>query len=104
VLMNIDAESPAWMAWLYAITMGLGIGSWLPTMSMLVSGYFGLAHYGTIFGVITIPYAVGSAIGPLAAGRMYDASGTYDQVFILFLALFFVSIATILVTRPPAVR
>jgi MFS family permease len=104
VLMNIDAESSAWMAWLYAITMGLGIGSWLPTMSMLVSGYFGLRHYGSIFGAVTIPYAVGSAIGPLAAGRMYDASGTYDQVFILFLALFFVSIVTILVTRPPAVR
>ena len=104
ILMNIDADSPTWMAWIYAITMGLGIGRWLPTMSMLVSGYFGLACYGAIFGAITIPYSVGSAVGPLVAGRMYDASGSYDQVFILFLALFLVSIVTILVSRRPAVR
>ena len=101
VLMNIDAGSPAWLAWLYAITMGLGIGSWLPTMSMLVSGYFGLKHYGSIFGAVTIPYSVGSAVGPLVAGRMYDSSGSYDQVFVLFLSLFMVSIVTILVSRRP---
>ena len=104
ILMNIDAASPTWMAWMYAITMGLGIGSWLPTMSMLVSGYFGLAFYGAIFGAVTIPYSVGSAVGPLVAGRMYDASGSYDQVFVLFLVLYVVSIVTILVSRRPAAR
>lgn len=100
-LMNIDADSPAWMAWLYAVTMGLGIGSWLPTMSMLVSGYFGLSHYGSIFGVVTIAYSVGSAVGPLLAGRMYDSYGSYDQVFVLFLVLLIVSIVTILASRRP---
>ncbi len=103
VLMAIGPGSPSSMAWLYAITMGLGIGSWLPTMSMLVSGYFGLAHYGAIFGAVTIPYAVGSAVGPLVAGRMYDASGSYDSVLLLFLSLFLVSIVTILITRKPGV-
>jgi len=102
LLMNIGSGSPTWMAWVYAVTMGLGIGSWLPTMAMLVSGYFGLRHYGSIFGAVTISYAVGSAVGPLVAGRMYDASGSYDQVLILFLALFIVSIVTILVSRRPA--
>ena len=102
ILMNMGSGSPAWMAWAYAIAMGLGIGSWLPTMSMLVSGYFGLRHYGSIFGAVTIAYCVGSAVGPLAAGRMYDASGTYDLVFVVFLVLFVVSIATILVTRRPS--
>jgi len=101
VLMNIKADSPVTMAWLYALMMGVGIGSWLPTMSMLVSGYFGLAHYGAIFGAVTIPYAVGSAIGPLVAGRMYDSAGNYDAVFILFLALFLVSIVGILLTKRP---
>lgn len=104
VLMNIGTGSPAWLAWLYAITMGLGIGSWLPTMSMLVSGYFGLKHYGSIFGAVTIPYSVGSAVGPLVAGRMFDSSGSYHQVFVLFLILFIVSIGTILVSRRPYFR
>ncbi len=104
VLMSVRPGTPTSTAWLYAAAMGLGTGSWLPTMSMLVSGYFGLAHYGAIFGAVTIPYAVGSAVGPLAAGRMYDASGSYDVVLVLFLALYLVSIVTILVTRRPIVR
>ena len=104
VLMNIRSDSPAAMAWLYAVMMGIGIGSWLPTMSMLVSGYFGLAHYGAIFGAITIPYSVGSAVGPLVAGKMYDSAGNYEAVFVLFLMLFIVSIVSILVSRRPAFR
>ena len=44
------------------------------------------------------------AVDSLVAGRMYDASGSYDQVFILFLALYVVSIVTILVSRRPAAR
>ena len=104
VLMSVEPDSPAAMAWLYAVMMGLGLGSWLPTMSMLTSGYFGLANYGAIFGAITIPYAVGSALGPLAAGRLYDSSGSYAGVFILFLVFFAVSIVSILVCRRPAGR
>ncbi len=104
VLMSIGPGSPAAMAWLYAVMIGLGLGSWLPTMSMLTSGYFGLANYGAIFGAFTIPYAVGSALGPLAAGRLYDSSGSYAGVFVLFLVFFAVSIVSILVCRRPAGR
>lgn len=104
ILMSVGPGTPEATAWLYAVAMGLGTGSWLPTMSMLVSGYFGLAHYGAIFGAITIPYAIGSAVGPFAAGRMYDVSGGYDIVLVLFLSLFLVSIVTILVARRPVVR
>ncbi len=104
ILMNVDADSPASMVWLYAVAMGLGIGSWLPCMSMLVSGYFGMANYGAIFGAVTIPYAVGSAVGPLVAGSMYDASGNYDGVFMLFLVCLIVSLGTILAARRPATR
>ncbi len=104
VLMGIGPDSPAAVAWLYAVMMGLGLGSWLPTMSMLTSGYFGLANYGAIFGAITIPYAVGSAVGPLVAGRLYDSSGSYTGVFVAFLVLFSVAIVSILVCRRPASR
>ena len=104
VLMNVGPDSPVAMAWLYAVMMGLGLGSWLPTMSMLTSGYFGLANYGAIFGAITIPYAVGSAVGPLVAGRLYDSAGSYTGVFIIFLVLFAAAIVSILVCRRPAGR
>lgn len=101
VLMSVGPGSPSALAWLYALTMGIGIGSWLPTMSMLVSGYFGLAHYGAIFGAVTIPYAVGSAVGPFVAGSMYDIYGNYEAVLLLFLILYAASIGTIVATRRP---
>jgi len=104
VLMRIGPDSAAASAWVYAVMMGLGLGSWLPTMSMLTSGYFGMAHYGAVFGALTIPYAIGSAVGPFVAGYMYDGSGNYDAVFVLFLVLFAVSIASILAVRRPGIE
>ena len=101
ILLNVQATSPQAMIWLYAITIGLGAGSWLPTMSMLVSTSFGLAAYGAIFGAVTFFENTGVATGPLMAGYMYDAMGNYYWAFIIFLALHAVAIPTALAVRRP---
>jgi len=101
ILINIKPASPLAMIWLYVALIGLGAGGWLPTMSMLVSTNFGLAAYGTIFGVINIAQSIGVATGPLMAGYMYDTMGTYHWAFIIILALFAVSIPAILAVRRP---
>ena len=74
ILMSIGDVSPAWMAWDYTVTMGLGIGSWLPTMSMLVSGGFDHRHHGSIFRAVTTPQSVGSAVGTMVAGMTREAT------------------------------
>ena len=89
------------MIWLYAIVMGLGVGSWLPTMSMLTSTSFGLVHYGAIFGMITFAQQVGTATGPLMAGFMYDATNTYRLAFTILAATYLVAIPAILMMRRP---
>ena len=94
--MNIGPASPIAIIWLYAITMGIGSGSWLPAMSMQVSTHFGLASYGAVFGAVTFIQCLGSATGPLMAGYIYDATGNYQCAFIIFLALYVVSLPTIL--------
>jgi len=101
ILMRIGSASPLAMVWLYAIIMGLGVGGWLPTMSMLVSTNFGLASYGIIFGMLTLAQCVGTATGPLLAGYMYDTMSTYHWAFIIFLALYTVAMPTILAVRHP---
>jgi len=102
VLMNIGPESPVVLLWLYAVIIGLGVGSWLPTMSMLVSANFGLIAYGAIFGVISLNQSTGGAIGPLLGGYMYDATGTYQQIFIMWLAAYGLSLLTVLLVRRPS--
>lgn len=101
ILINITATSPVIMIWLYAISMGLGMGSWLPAMSMLVSTDFGLASYGAIFGITYMAQEIGNAVGPLIAGHMYDVMHTYHQIFIIFAISCAVAIPVILLTRSP---
>jgi len=101
MLINIGPASSRAIIWLYAIVMGLGSGGWLPIMSMLVSSTFGLASYGTIFGMVTFAEQTGTATGPLTAGYMYDTMNTYHWAFIIFLLLCIVATATILGVRRP---
>ena len=101
VFMNIGPASPSAIIWLYAIMIGLGAGSWLPTLSMLTSSNFGLATYGAIFGVLCFFMGIGDIAGPAVAGYMYDIMDTYHWAFIIFLALYAVAIPTILVVRRP---
>ena len=101
ILMTVRPESHVALLWLYTVVMGLGVGSWLPAMSMLVSTNFGLVAYGTIFGMISFNQAIGAATGPLMGGFIYDAMGTYRWAFIVFIILYTVAIPTVLAARRP---
>jgi len=105
VMITIDSNSSISVVWLFVILMGLGIGSWLPTMSMLVSYNFGLVAYGAIFGVISLTNNVGGSAGSFLSGRIYDINGSYDLAFTIFFVLFAISIPlTLLVKRPAAME
>ena len=101
VLLQVRADSPMFLVWGAALLMGFGAGSWLPTMSLLVSRSFGLAFYGAVFGVINLAQSVGTATGPLLAGMMYDQMGTYRWAFIIFAAMYAISIPAVLLVRRP---
>ena len=101
VLLSIRADSPLVLIWVYALLLGFGIGSWLPTMSVLVSSNFGLAYYGSVFGVIAFLESAGTSVGPLFAGLMFDATGTYYYAFLTFAVLYAVAIPAILLIKRP---
>ena len=101
LLMSVQPAAPRALLWLYAFMMGFGVGGWLPTMSMLVSTNFGLVAYGAIFGMISLTQSLGAGTGPLVAGYLYDAFGSYQQVFIIIIASFAVSMLSILAVRRP---
>jgi len=101
VLLSIRADSPLVLIWVYALLLGFGIGSWLPTMSVLVSSNFGLAYYGSIFGVIAFLESAGTSLGPLFAGLTFDATGTYYYAFVTFAVLYAIAIPAVLLIRRP---
>jgi MFS family permease len=102
IFINVDAGSPTGLIWLYASVLGLGMGNWMPTMSMLTSTTFGLASYGAIFGTMSFFQNFGAATSPLVAGYLYDSMGTYHWAFIIILALIVLAIPLVLAVRRPA--
>lgn len=101
ILLCVRPTSQMFILWAYAVVMGLGVGSWLPAMSMLVSTNFGLSAYGTIFGIISFAMSIGAATGPLMAGYIFDAMGNYNWAFIIFIILYAIAIVAILPVRRP---
>lgn len=101
ILMNVRPALPVAVLFLYAISYGLGIGNWLPTMSVLISTNFGLASYGAIFGGIIFAQYLGTSAGPLMAALIYDTMNTYHWAFIVFLASYVIATLAVLAVRRP---
>ncbi len=61
---------------------------------LLVSRSFGLAHFGAILGaLIIVVETIGFTVGPAVAGAIFDSTGSYDWVLVMFLAAFAASFA-----------
>jgi MFS family permease len=72
-----------WMLYLFAVFFGLYYGGYAAIQSPLVAEYFGLKDHGAIFGLVMFALGIGSSIGPLIAGRIFDVSGNYDWAFVV---------------------
>jgi len=101
ILMNIQSTSSLVIIWLYVIFFGLGMGHWLPAVSMIVSTTFGLASYGAIFGVVILFLNVGTSLGPLTAGYIYDITNSYSWAFSIFMGLYLMALLAIMGVRRP---
>jgi len=101
IFINVGPTTSTTILWLYAMIIGLGIGGNIPTMSILISSYFGLANYGVIFGMLHLVANIGTAAGPVFTGYMFDSMGTYQLAFTIILALYAVALPTILAVRNP---
>ena len=62
--------------------IGFAAGAEYDLMSLLVSRYFGLRHYGLIYGVVYAVFAVGAGFGPGLLGHVYDLWGNYHTILI----------------------
>jgi MFS family permease len=85
LLLFIGPSSSLTSLFFYAVVFGLGVGSWMPTMSMLTSRTFGMASYGSIFGMMSFFQCAGGAMGPLIAGYSFDVRHSYQWGFIVIL-------------------
>lgn len=70
---------------LAAALIGIGAGGEAALTPYLLTRYFGLRGFSTLYGLTWTFYAVAAAIGPVILGRTFDATGSYASVLV-FLA------------------
>jgi len=68
---------------------GIGVGAPVALVPMLAAESFGLRSFGTLTGLIGIFGMLGTATGPMFAGRIFDVSGGYVPAFILMSGVLF---------------
>ena len=77
-LLSADSLAPSWIA-AAALMLGLAAGAELDLMAFLASRYFGLRHYGAIYGGLYVAFSLGAGLAPAAFGRVYDQLGNYSS-------------------------
>ena len=60
-----------------AVLLGIGIGAEVDIMAFLLGRYFGLSHYGAVYGTLLAIFTFGSGIGPWLIALSFDHFHTY---------------------------
>jgi sugar phosphate permease len=92
VLLRADTMSKIW---LFVVLFGLGIGAFGTLLPVVTRDVFGAANFSTLFGFTNVMYVVGFAIGAPLAGFIFDATGSYHNVFVMVTAIFILAILAI---------
>src|SRR5690606_5390138 len=60
---------------------GFGHGGFFTVVSPTIAEYFGTRAHGSAFGAVIFFGTIGGALGPILAGRVFDATGGYGWAF-----------------------
>ncbi len=74
-------------AFLGSAIIGFAAGGESDITPFLLSRYFSLRRFSTLYGVAWTAFAVGTAIGPILMGRLYASTGAYQSREIELFAL-----------------
>ncbi len=88
-----------------AVMLGLALGAEVDVVAYLASRHFGLKNFAALYGALVMALAMGTSLGPLGAGAMYDRFGNYSQFLVLSAVLMLLSaLAFISLGRAPATQ
>lgn len=71
-----------------AALLGFTAGAESDLIAYIAARYFGMAHYGQIYGLLYMPFGIGSSISPAIYGAVRDATGSYDAMLRVAILLF----------------
>lgn len=76
--------------------LGFAAGAESDVIAFLTARYFGMRNYGRIYGMIYMPFGIGSGVSPILYGLVRDRTGNYDLMLTAAIGLFAVGGALLL--------
>ena len=89
-------------AFFFSIIFGLSARGGFVLMHVLLARYFGRRSFGAITSVLEPFHKGGLGVGALMAGFAFDMSGSYQIVFLLFIANYLIAAILTCVAREPS--
>ena len=91
-----------WSLYLFSIAFGFAYGGMQVLFSPLVAELFGTRSHGVILATGALVGSIGAAIGPIVAGYIFDALGSYTTAFVICAMLAFTGFgSTFLLQKRP---
>lgn len=76
-----------------ALLIGVAMGAESDAVPYLLSRYFGLKHFGVLYGYTWLVYAVAGGAGPAVMGAVFDRTGSYRLMLSVCLCMVCVAAA-----------
>ena len=99
-LVMLLAASQIAILGLFIVVFGLIVAGPIVLVPLVVAESLGVKRYGSLMGLVGFPFTLGLALGPLAAGAMYDLSTSYASAFEMCAVISIVGVAISLVCVP----
>jgi MFS family permease len=103
-LTSLQFLGQLWMLYLFACVYGFAHGGFFALLSPTIAELFGMRAHGIIYGFVIFSGTIGSAIGPLLAGSIFDATGSYRWAFISLTIVSLTAMALTLLLKPTVAR
>jgi predicted MFS family arabinose efflux permease len=87
VLVFLLAPKTGPVVLVFAAVMGVSFLSTVPPTAGLVAKFFGTSHMATLFGLVMLTHQVGGFLGAYLGGKVFDATGSYNWMWYIDIAL-----------------
>jgi len=89
------------LIYIYSVIFGISSGALIVALPEFIGSYYGRMHYSQILGFIFPLILIAEAAGPVIAGSINDAIGTYILAFVMITGLSTIGLVCAIFAYPP---
>jgi MFS family permease len=89
---------------LFLVIHGFATAAEDVVVPLLIAQRFGIEHLGRVYGALLLALVPGGTLGPVVAGRVFDATGSYRGVFAAFVVANVLAVLALVAVRTTTVR